>query len=113
MERWKAPKELGFRSQAGSPEPGAQPLDPQASSSPEPSALPAALEPSVKIANLRQRLHMISRTGKTGIHFDAISDLIEEARFNKSAIVDDACAATELKNLLAMPWPSRRAWSLR
>lgn len=43
----------------------------------------------------------------------ALQSRAHRARFNKSSILNEQAAASELKDLLALPWPKRRALHLR
>jgi hypothetical protein len=57
---------------------------------------------------------MRSKTVNKGkLNMEAMSELVEEARFNKAAIVSDTSAAAELAALLRMQPSARRAIQLR
>jgi hypothetical protein len=57
---------------------------------------------------------MRSKTVNKGkLNMEAMSELVEEARFNKAAIVSDTSAAAELAALLRVQPSARRAIQLR
>ncbi|KAG1651002.1 hypothetical protein FOA52_004662, partial [Chlamydomonas sp. UWO 241] len=51
---------------------------------------------------------------KSSLNFGSLTELVEEARFNKSTVLDDGgLVARELLALLCMPPGSRKAWHVR
>ncbi|GAX83109.1 hypothetical protein CEUSTIGMA_g10535.t1 [Chlamydomonas eustigma] len=72
--------------------------------SPEKKSSKVNFEPSHRFANLKERLHLVRNRANGGaMNFSAITELVEEARMNRSAVIDAPEAiGSEIKNLLSM-----------
>jgi len=91
-----------------------EPVPPQREPTPTEPSSTKLREPRIKLANVREKL-MLLRTGKarsthTGMD---MADVIEEAQQNRSAVLDDFAAASELIQNLSIPPANRRAVHLR
>ncbi|GIL49659.1 hypothetical protein Vafri_5969, partial [Volvox africanus] len=66
----------------------------------------------IRLANVRAKVKALS-SGRSFRAFDAITDLIAEARINKASLLDTRRGALELVKLLSLPTGQRRATTYR
>ncbi|MEW5318711.1 MAG: hypothetical protein WDW38_009908 [Sanguina aurantia] len=71
------------------------------------------MDQQLKLANLRAKLLGSTGGRETKLNFEALTDLIDEAKFNRASVMDASRCAQELAALLAMPAAALRAVTIR